>query len=81
MQYLRDDPAFHHPERLRLVRWANDLLPADTPGVGDALDVVGVDEVCLYADDTRRLAVVRGLGWADSGDTQYYRCLLRPSAG
>jgi hypothetical protein len=77
LDYLRDVPSFHYPERLLLVDFVNDEIPADTPGVAAALDVLGVDVVCVSAEDSDRFGVIAAAGFRPLLTSSYYRCLIR----
>ncbi len=76
MEYLQDDPSFHYADRLLLLRFADPGGPPGAGGVRRALDVVGVDEVCLPADDPG-LTVVRDAGFTRSAQTAGLTCLAR----
>jgi hypothetical protein len=79
MDYLRDEPGFHFDDRLTLVEFANleEGEAFDERAVARALDVVGVDEVCLPVDAEARRMFVEGLGYSPSVATQFYSCLTR----
>jgi hypothetical protein len=77
MQYLRDDPTFHYPQRLTLVHFVNGLTPGDQPGIAHDLDLVGVDVACTTAIDRRRYRVIRAAGFRPLLTSTYYRCLSR----
>ena len=77
MGYLRDTPSFRYPERRRLVDYVNHQIPADTAGIADDLDLVGVDVACVTADDTERFDVIAAAGFRPLLTSSYYRCLVR----
>jgi hypothetical protein len=81
MYYLRDEPGFHYKERLALVNFAN-LAPElgetyDPAVVARALDVVGVDEVCLPRPAPHRVMFLRDHGYSPVTSTATYSCLTR----
>jgi hypothetical protein len=79
MDYLRNEPGFHFDDRLTLVEFANldEGVAFDERAVARALDVVGVDEVCLPIEAEARRMFVEGLGYSPSVATQFYSCLTR----
>lgn len=77
MGYLRDRPSFRYPERLRLVDYVNAQIPADTAGIADDLDLLGVDVACVTSDDTERSDVIAAAGFRPLLTSTYYRCLVR----
>jgi len=77
MGYLRDAPSFRYPERLRLVDYVNDQVPADTAGIADDLDLLGVDVACVTAHDSERFDVIAAAGFRPLLTSTYYRCLVR----
>lgn len=77
MDYLREDPSFHFSERLALTDFVNHDGPWEPREVRQALGVLDVDSVCLYAEDRGRAAALRPAGFVDDLVTKYYRCLRR----
>jgi hypothetical protein len=77
MEYLRDAPSFHYPQRHRLVDYVNDQIPADAAGIADDLDLVGVDVACVMARDAERFDVIAAAGFRPLLTSSYYRCLVR----
>jgi hypothetical protein len=77
MGYLRDVPSFHYPERLALVDYVNDQIPADTSGIADDLDLLGVDVACVTLHDTERFDVIAAAGFRPLLTSSYYKCLIR----
>jgi hypothetical protein len=77
MEYLQDDPSFHYSERLALVRYVNDDVPGDLPGLGHDLDVLGVDVACTHIEDADRYAALQQAGFRPLLTSTYYRCLSR----
>lgn len=76
MDYLRDDPAFHFPERIALVDFANNnVSPWRRAVISRALDVLDVHIVCLPVEDVRRARAVRQAGYTPALKTDSYRCL------
>ncbi len=75
MDYLRDDPAFHFPERIALVHFANNVGPWRRAVVTHALEVLDVHIVCLPVEDFRRAHAVRLAGYTPALKTDSYRCL------
>jgi hypothetical protein len=77
MQYLAHDPGFHYRERLALVRYVNDVAPADPSVVARDLQVVGVQVVCTSLEDRHRYDVLAAAGYHHLFTSGYYRCLGR----
>jgi hypothetical protein len=77
MDYLRDDPSFHYPERLRLVRYVNHETPRHVRGIPHDLDLLGVDVACVRAQDRHRYDAIAAAGFRHLLTSTYYRCLIR----
>ncbi|WP_151082217.1 DUF6077 domain-containing protein [Nocardioides cynanchi] len=75
MHYLSGVPGFHYRARLALVHAVNDDIPADTPGLGRDLRVLGVDVACTSILDGRLFRRFRAAGYTPLLTTTYYRCL------
>jgi hypothetical protein len=76
MDYLRDDPAFHFPERIALVDFANNVGTWRRAVVSRALDVLDVHIVCLPLSSFRRAHAVLLAGYTPALETDSYRCLI-----
>ncbi len=78
MAHLRDEPAFHYPERLTLLAFANrEVGMRDPVRVTAALDLLDVDQVCLAREATARSAFLRSIGYQPSGGSSTYVCFQR----
>jgi hypothetical protein len=77
MEYLQDDPSFHYPERLTLVRYVNHDTPRHIAELAHDLDLLGVDVACTSALDRHRADAIEAAGFRPLLRTTYYRCLIR----
>ncbi len=78
MDHLRDEAGFHYDERLTLVEFANEReVAADRSEVSDALDLLGVDQVCLPSRSELRLGEVRAMGYDSASSSRTDTCLRR----
>jgi Family of unknown function (DUF6077) len=77
MEYLRDDPTFHHEARSLLVDIVNDERPWDDQEATDALDLLDVRVVCVNPWDGHLVTALIRSGFREKGGLPYYRCVQR----
>ena len=78
MDYMRDEPDFHYPERLTLVDFANQATGSGHEReVARALTLLDVDEVCLPVEFRRQIRFLLGQGYRSAASSAYDHCLTR----
>lgn len=77
MDYLRSEPGFHFDSRLLVTQFANldEGESFDRAAVAAALELLGVDEVCLPVEAEQQISFLLGQGYRLGPTTASYSCV------